>query len=237
VGEPAQRTIRKRHFDAVLFDFGDTLFHRAGGPPVMVELARSRGVTVTENDVQRVWDEVQDAARTPEALAKGRDLSTEAHRREWLALYAAFDQLADGLGAAVYEHEMVPGGWVPFTDAEPVLRALHDAGVKIGVVSDAGWDIRVMFSAAGIEDLVDSFVLSYEIGAVKPAPEPFLRACEDLGVAPERCVMVGDNTPDAGAVRVGIATYLLPLAPPGGPRGLDAVVRLVGVGAGTVAAS
>jgi FMN phosphatase YigB (HAD superfamily) len=94
-----------------------------------------------------------------------------------------------------------------------------------------------MFSAAGIGHLIDTFVLSYEIGAIKPGPEPFLRACDDLAVPPGRCVMVGDNTPDAGAVRVGIATYLLPLAPPGGPRGLDAVVRLVGAGAGTVAAS
>ncbi|MEY2565914.1 MAG: hypothetical protein QOE35_443 [Actinomycetota bacterium] len=226
-----------RHFDAVLFDFGDTLFHRAGGPPAMVEMARDRGVTVTEAAIQQVWDAVQEAARTPEALAKGRDLSTEAHRREWLALYAAFDQLADGLGTAVYEHEMEPGGWVPFTDVEPVLRALRDAGLKVGVVSDAGWDIRVMFSAAGIEDLIDTFVLSYEVGAIKPGPEPFVRACADLDVAPERCVMVGDNLPDAGAIRVGIATYLLPLAPPGGPRGLDAVVRIVGAGAGTVAAS
>jgi HAD superfamily hydrolase (TIGR01509 family) len=216
-------------FDGVLFDFGDTLFHRAGGPPVMVELARERGATVNEGDVQRVWDAVQAAARTPEALAKGRDLSEEVHRREWLALYAAFDQLAAGLGAAVYEHEMEPGGWVPVTDVEPTLRALRDAGVGIAVVSDAGWDIRVMFRAAGIEELIDSFVLSYEIGAIKPSPEPFLRACADLDVSPERALMVGDNAlPDGGALGAGIAVYLLPLAAPGGPRGLDAVIRLVG---------
>jgi FMN phosphatase YigB (HAD superfamily) len=226
-----------RRFDAVLFDFGDTLFHRAGGPPVMVELAAARGSTVTEADVQRVWDEVQAAARTPESLAKGRDLSEEAHRREWLALYEAFDAIAAGLGAAVYEHEMEPGGWVPFTDTEPVLRALRDEGVRIAIVSDAGWDIRVMFDAAGIGELVDSYVLSYEVGAVKPSPIPFQRACADLGVEPARALMVGDNAvPDGGAVAVGIATYVLPLAPPGGPRGLDAVLALVGAPTGTVAA-
>jgi HAD superfamily hydrolase (TIGR01509 family) len=224
-------------FDAVLFDFGDTLFHRAGGPPALVELARQRGVTVTEDEVRRVWDEVQEAARTPEALAKGRDLSTEAHRREWLALYAAFDQVAEGLGAAVYEHEMEPGGWVPFADVEPVLQTLHDTGVRIGIVSDAAWDIRVMFTAAGIDHLIDTYVLSYEVGVIKPGAEPFLQACADLDARPERCLMVGDNLPDAGATAVGISTYLLPLAPPRGPRGLDAVVRLVGAGAGTVAAS
>jgi putative hydrolase of the HAD superfamily len=225
------------HFDAVLFDFGDTLFHRAGGPPVMVELARRRGADVTEAQMRAIWDAVQAEARTPYALARGRDLSEEAHTREWLALYAAFDAVVDGLGAAVFEHEMAPGGWVPFTDVEPVLRTLRDAGVRVGVVSDAAWDIRVMFEAAGIRELVDTFVLSYEVGVIKPAPDGFLRACADLGVAPERTLMVGDNAlPDGGALAAGMAVYLLPLAPPGGPRGLGAVVRLVGAGAGTVAA-
>ena len=107
-------------YDAVLFDFGDTLFHRAGGPPLLVELS---GGAATKDDAARVWDEVQQRARTPEALAKGRDLSLEAHRREWVALYRAFDVFADGLGAAVYEHEMGPAGWVPFTDVKPALQA------------------------------------------------------------------------------------------------------------------
>jgi HAD superfamily hydrolase (TIGR01509 family) len=86
-----------------------------------------------------------------------------------------------------------------------------------------------MFRAAGLEGLIESFVLSYEIGAIKPSREMFLRACADLGVEPARALMVGDNAlPDGGALGAGIPTYLLPLAPPGGPRGLDAVIRLVG---------
>ena len=57
----------------------------------------------------------------------------------------------------------------------------------------------------------------------------FLRACEQLGVPPERSLMVGDTAlPDGGALAVGMPVYLLPLAPPNGPRGLGVVVRLVG---------
>lgn len=225
-------------FDAVLFDFGDTLFHRAGGPSRLAELARASGTEVTEDEARSLWDQVQLSSRTPEAMAKGRDLSREAHDREWLELYAAFDTLGDGLGAAMYAHEMGPGGWVPFTDAEPTLEALRGAGVKVGVVSNAGWDVRIQFVAAGIDDLVDTYALSYEIGVIKPEPEMFLRPCADLGVTPARTLMVGDTPiPDGGALDVGMAVHLLPLAPPGGRRGLDAVVRLVGAGAGTVAAS
>ena len=215
--------------DAVLFDFGDTLFHRAGGPPLLVELAGSNGVT--EDQAVKLWDEVQQRARTPEALAKGRDLDVEAHRREWLALYSGFDGLAEGLGAAVYEHEMGPAGWVPFTDVKPVLIALREAGIKVGVVSDTGWDIRVPFTHSGIHELVDAYALSYEVGVIKPAPEMFLAACQQLGVRPERALMVGDNpVADADALAVGMPVHLLPLVAPNGPRGLDSVLRLAGVG-------
>jgi HAD superfamily hydrolase (TIGR01509 family) len=225
-----------RHFDAVLFDFGDTLFYRAGGPARLVELAAAAGVDVSHADAQALWAQVQRSARTPESLATGRDLSREAHDREWLRLYAAFDELGPGIGAAMYEHEMGPGGWLPFTDTRLTLEALRERGVKVGVVSNAGWDVRIQFVAAGIDELVDVYTLSYEVGVIKPDPELFLRPCKDLGVEPARALMVGDTArPDGGAVAAGIATYLLPLAPPGA-RGLDAVVRLVGAGAGTVAA-
>ena len=224
------------HFDAVLFDFGDTLFYRAGGPPRLVELARAAGREVSDDEARDLWAEVQRDARTPESLATGRDLSREAHDREWLRLYAAFDELGSGIGAAMYEHEMGQGGWLPFTDTRPTLEALRAAGVKIAVVSNAGWDVRIQFVAAGIDELVDTYTLSYEVGVIKPDPELFLRPCRELGVEPARALMVGDTPrPDGGAIAAGIATYLLPLAPPGA-RGLDAVVRLVLAGAGTVAA-
>ena len=226
------------HVDAVLFDFGDTLFHRAGGPPRLVQLAAAAGRTLSVDEAEALWDQVQLASRTPEAMAKGRDLSREAHDREWLALYAAFDQLGEGVGAAMYEHEMSPGGWLPFTDTKPTLEALRRAGVKVGVISNAGWDVRIQFVAAGLHELVDVYALSYEIGVIKPDAAIFLRPCEELGVAPERALMVGDTPiPDGGALAVGMPVHLLPLAPPRGPRGLDSVLRLVGLATGTVAAS
>jgi HAD superfamily hydrolase (TIGR01509 family) len=215
-------------YDAVLFDFGDTLFHRNGGPPRLAELANERGRELSLDDAQALWDHVQRNSRTEEAMAKGRDLSREAHDREWLALYAEFDVLGEGVGAAMYEDELSPGGWVPFTDTGPVLRALRAAGVKVGVVSNAGWDVRVQFVAAGLDDLVDVFALSYEIGVIKPDPEIFRRPLEELGVDAARALMVGDTPlPDGGAFAVGMAVHLLPLAPPVGPRGLDVVLRIV----------
>ena len=213
----------------VLFDCGDTLLGRAGGHRSIVEEAATLGVEVSDADAVRVWAEIQARARTPEEMAKGRDLSPEAHREAWTALYAAAEVFADGLGRALYEREIDPDRWVPFNDSGPTLFALRDAGIRMGVVSDTGWDCRPVLERAGWLDLFDSIVFSYEHGAAKPAPVLFTTACRELGLEPQHVTMVGDNAlTDGGAIAAGLRALLLPAVPPGGPRGLDVVLRMVG---------
>ncbi len=218
-----------RPIEAVLFDFGETLFSRGDGADAIVTEARKLGAEVDRSRAAALWDEIQERGRTPEEMAKGRDLSPEAHRQCWTALYAIADVVAVGIGEALYEREISPTGWTPVTDAEPTLRALRDKGVGIGVVSDAGWDIRPVFAHHGLLGLVDSFVVSYEHGRVKPDAELFRTACKSLGSEPARTLMVGDNpVSDGGAVGAGLRVLLLPVADPSQPRGLDAAVLLAG---------
>ncbi len=97
-------------------------------------------------------------------------------------------------------------------------------------MSNAGWDVRIQFVAAGLHELVDAYALSYEVGAIKPAPEIFLAPCAELGVEPTRALMVGDTPiPDGGALEVGMSVHLLPLGQPHDERGLDVVLRIVGL--------
>jgi HAD superfamily hydrolase (TIGR01549 family) len=98
----------------------------------------------------------------------------------------------------------------------------------VAVVSNIGFDIRPLFAAWGIADLVDAFALSYEVGRCKPDPVIFRTACRMLGVDPARALMVGDTPADAGAVRAGCAALVLPAADPGGVNGLGAAVALAG---------
>jgi FMN phosphatase YigB (HAD superfamily) len=222
---------------AVLFDFGDTLFGRTGAHRSIVDAAARLGVQVDEPTARELWTEVQERARTPAELSKGRDLSPEAHRACWTALYSRLDVLVAGLGEAMYQRESSPFGWEPFSDAESVLRALRAASVPVGVVSDTGWDIRPVFAAHGLDRLIDVFALSCEHGVAKPAPQLFETACAGLQVAPAATLMVGDNPlTDGGAVQVGLTAYLLPPADDNRDRGLDAVLSLMGVAAPTAAA-
>jgi HAD superfamily hydrolase (TIGR01509 family) len=134
----------------------------------------------------------------------------------------------EGLAEALYDRLLGPEGWLPYADTEPTLRTLHDAGIKMGVVSNIGFDIRPHFAAWSLGGLIDAFVLSYEVGRCKPDPAIFLRACGMVGAEPERTLMVGDTPADAGAVKAGCAALVLPAAEPGRSNGLGATLALAG---------
>jgi HAD superfamily hydrolase (TIGR01509 family) len=170
-------------------------------------------------------------ARVPPHLAEvfaDRDLYADAHRAAYIGLATTVGVGVDGIEEALYERLLRPDGWVVYTDALSTLTALRDAGVPVAVVSNIGFDIRPLFTAWGLAELVDAYVLSYEVGRTKPDPAIFLRACGALGVDPERALMVGDTPADAGAVRAGCAALVLPAAEPGHPNGLAAVLDLTG---------
>ena len=100
----------------------------------------------------------------------------------------------------------------------------------MGVASNTGWDIRAVFVAHEMLDLVDAFTLSYECGAVKPQPEFFAAACAAVDVAPSATVIVGDDPTTDGRGRDGglANAYLVdPATPLATPHGLDAAVATI----------
>lgn len=136
----------------------------------------------------------------------GVDADADLHRETCYAAFraAGFDQeLADSL----YAVECDPA-FNPFAvDAAPTLRQLHGNGVRIGVLSDIHFDIRPAFDGLP----VDSFVLSFEHGLVKPDPAVFRLALDELGTAPAETLMVGDrSTHDGAGVEAGMPTLLVP---------------------------
>ena len=157
-----------------------------------------------------------------------RDLSPARHR----ALYEGLMGTVTGAGSArtraLYERGLAGEGWVPYPDTRPVLEALRTRGMRTAVVSNVGFDLRALFAGHGLAGLVDAFVLSYEVGVMKPDVALFRAAADALGLPAEELLMVGDNPrADAGGVDLGIRTLLLPYSPAGADHGLDAVLRLL----------
>ncbi|MEU5566236.1 HAD family hydrolase [Micromonospora musae] len=227
----------RRPVKAVLFDFHGTLAQVEEPLDWVVKAAAACGVTLDRVKATILADRLLTAgraggplpARVPPRLAEHwatRDLYPHAHRAAYTGLAETVDAGIDGLAEALYERLLAAEGWVPYPDTAPTIAALREAGIRVAVVSNIGFDLRAHFDAWQLTELVDAFVLSYEVGRCKPDPGIFLRACGMLGVDPEETLMVGDTPADAGAAAAGCAVLVLPAADPGRENGLGAVLDI-----------
>ncbi len=135
--------------------------------------------------------------------------------------------LIDHHAEALYQRVIDPASWTPYPDTVDVLSSLHALGVRTAVVSNIAFDVRPAFAAAGAH--ADEFVLSYEVGSMKPDPRIFEVALDRLGVGPEDAVMVGDSEENDGAAReIGCRFALVdPLPVTERPTGLIDALRTV----------
>jgi HAD superfamily hydrolase (TIGR01549 family) len=221
-------------FEAVLFDFHNTLFRFQSDATWIRASADTYGMPMTDSQAASLAVRIDNARRLPEvvALEREHDLSPQAHRRSttvWLRLAGLPSQLVD----ALYERLVAAMSWQPFADVEPVLRELRHIGIAVGVLSNTGWNLRETFAYHRLRNYVDEFTLSCETGLRKPDSAIFRHACASLSADPFRTLMIGDNPgTDGGCVTAGLSGYLLPPPRAGQLRGLAAVLRLVGVTAG-----
>ncbi|NUS30719.1 MAG: HAD-IA family hydrolase [Streptomyces sp.] len=195
---------------AVVFDFSGTLFGRLPGhdwlfdsdtqaapPPEL----RARVVHALRHPAEFV------DRMTPAQLRDwtDRDRSPEANHRAYGTLFRLAG-LGDADFARIYDRLGSAANWHAYEDTLPALERLARAGVRVGVLSNISWDIREAFARHGSDRYVAQYVLSYEEGRAKPDLELFRLAALRLGVAPEECLMVGDDPVcDGAAPRVGMA--------------------------------
>jgi HAD superfamily hydrolase (TIGR01493 family) len=220
-------------YDAVLFDNGGTLTHRTSPVAAVVSLAARLGVQVGEEDAARYWRRSKEYSRTLMAEKRMRhNLSRGDHRSAYVTGYAPFNEIAPGLADLMYdEWKTNPSTMVPYPDTQAVLKSFTGAGIPIAIVSNTGWSINKGYAATGLDAFIDAFVLSCDLGIAKPDPEPFLTACERLGVSHHHTLMVGNNRlADSGSICVGCCCLILPPVPPGATRGLRAAADVAGIG-------
>lgn len=155
-----------------------------------------------------------------------RDLAPHLHREAYLHVLRE-SGVADHHAESLYQRVITPASWTPYPDTAATLRGLSEQGVRTAVVSNIAFDIRPAFAAIGVAGYVDEFVLSFEVGAVKPDPKIFTTALERVGVAAAEAVMVGDSEEaDGGATAVGCDFILVdPLPTSERPDGLLTALR------------
>jgi HAD superfamily hydrolase (TIGR01509 family) len=90
-------------------------------------------------------------------------------------------------------------------DTVPFLEWLRSNGVLSALVSNCADTTRPQLERLGIMPLVDAAILSCEVGSMKPYPEMYVTALDELGVAAVDAVFIDDQpTFCVGAEAVGI---------------------------------
>lgn len=81
---------------------------------------------------------------------------------------------------------------VPNEDLFEYIATSLKPKYKIGLISNANYDVTNELFTPKQSRLFDASVLSYECRMIKPDPEMFLLIAEKLGVQPKECIFVDD---------------------------------------------
>ena len=114
-----------------------------------------------------------------------------------------------GLEAA--RHEFTRGAIVPREGAVETLRELRRRGYGLGLITVCSEDVPAVWDESPFAGLFDSTVFSARCGLLKPDPEIYRLALDELGIRPDEAMFVGDGANDelAGAERVGMQAVLI----------------------------
>jgi putative hydrolase of the HAD superfamily len=190
-------------YDGVLFDFFGTLTTAVQRGREHVRIAQSLGCDPADwfRVLDRTfYDRAVGANGTPYKVLDDLARMAGGRPNKWSVRCA----LADRIHAIRADAPLRP-------DAVSTLTRLRRAGVRTAVVSDCWYELPVFLQWLPVADLLDAKIYSYAIGRSKPHPDIYLAACDRLGVAPERCLFVGDGGSQelTGAERVGITAIRL----------------------------
>lgn len=90
----------------------------------------------------------------------------------------------------------------PHPDARPALERLGDAGVPVAALTNGSAALtHGLLERAGLEGLVGRVVSIDEVRVWKPAPAPYRRVAEVLGVVPGQLAMVAVHSWDVHGAR------------------------------------
>ena len=90
--------------------------------------------------------------------------------------------------------------WQPYPDTLPVLKALADAGYRMGIISNCGREaVNGVLDRFEMKPYIDIVLSRNDITRLKPHPESLQRALKQMSVPAENILFVGDSVNDISA--------------------------------------
>ncbi|HYM49106.1 MAG TPA: HAD family hydrolase [Candidatus Limnocylindrales bacterium] len=210
---------------AVLFDYGHTLIHFDEHPHEGLVEAYQRINHLLRDTLER---EVPDAHTLIGNVSIKVDDEIQQDyqegRPEEVEISHIYDRVLRRIGLelepALIEQimELEQEGWLSSVhvgdDVRPTLERIREAGLKVGLVSNAAYRPRLMrrqVEALGLLPYFDSLTFSSEVGFRKPHPRIYADALHKLQVEPATALFVGDRVREdvRGPKALGMRAVLL----------------------------
>lgn len=204
------------HFSVVTFDAVGTLIELTRPPgAVYSEVAGEFGQDWDSARVQQAFRRAWKETLPPADLAGPRPDDDRLWWHQLVARTLAFAGYSlpdfDLYFERVYRRFEQPGIWRARTGAPELLKVLHRAGLRLGVLSNFDGRLHAVLRTLELAPYFEHVIVSSEVGANKPSPLIFQAALARFGVPTGRMLHVGDD-PDLdekGAAALGIKTLLV----------------------------
>lgn len=185
-------------YDAIVFDMDGVIFD-------------------SERAVMQCWKELAEKYQIPDieqAVLSCTGTTMKRTREIMLETYGVdfpYDTYAKE-SSAIY-HSRYDGGRLPMKPGVvELLTFLKEEGKKIALASSTRRQTVInQLRDAGILDFFDQVICGDMVERSKPAPDIFLKACETLGVKPERAYAIEDSY---NGIRAAHAGKLYPIMVP-----------------------
>ena len=200
--------------DFIWFDLGNTLIHREREKLFAALLERVRGSEprpLKEVELAFHITDKRFMREFPGLLGKPAE--------EFMPLYFGFlcrylrlgGDLVSLLNAWFGTLKAAKLAWSPYPVVPGVLKSLASGGIRLGVISNWDSSAKPILAGLGLLDSFEVVVISSEVGVSKPDERIFRIALEKAGIAPDRCLYVGDNYYDdaVGAAAAGMESLIV----------------------------
>ena len=182
--------------------------------------------TLVSSFTRREYDQVNArmAAAVHVPYAEFWRLMGETYRDFCLGRYSAYEDLISDVcsragiradtahiaQATGFHYEFIANAIVPEPDVLETLDRLKQRGYRLGLISDCGPSVPLLFPQSPLARFIDVPVFSCEERIKKPSSSIYQRICQRLEIEPQECIYVGDGSSQelTGAAAIGMRSVL-----------------------------